>query len=142
LFTDGKSSICVLSSHSGNQEGKYNSSCWLLSIGCYRSSHILFTVLQFSNLTVAKQLRLVYKNDKKWSLVPVRIYISILMNSRICSLMIVKLSYQMWGKYVVTEQHSQATQHLSECICTASIVRLEDQPGRQSVIGESSTASS
>jgi hypothetical protein len=51
---------------------------------------------------------------------------------------------QARGKSVVAQQRSQVTQHLSGSNHIAVIVRLKqkDRPGRQSLIGESSTTSS
>jgi hypothetical protein len=44
---------------------------------------------------------------------------------------------QACGTSTVTRQHSQVTQHLSASKHIAAVFRLKDQPGRQSIIGES-----
>jgi hypothetical protein len=49
---------------------------------------------------------------------------------------------QTCGKSIVKQQCSQVTQHLNGSKHIAAIVCLKDQPGRQSLISESSAASS
>jgi hypothetical protein len=58
--------------------GKLNHYYWVLRISRCRPSHSLFTVLQFSNWTLAMHVTLVWKNGKI---------------SRLCSLLMVKFSF-------------------------------------------------
>jgi hypothetical protein len=48
---------------------------------------------------------------------------------------------QACRKSVVKQQHSQVTQHLSRSKHIATVAHLKDQPGMQSVIGETFAAS-
>lgn len=84
LLTDRESPITGLSDLSGNREISYNCCCLVLGISHCRSSQSFFSVQHFSNWTVVKWMKLVYKMEKMKLVI-----------SRVCACLMVKFSF-MW----------------------------------------------
>jgi hypothetical protein len=117
--------ICVLVGQSRNQKSSYNHCYWVTNTGCYRSLWRLFIVLQFPNLTVVKQLRFVYKNQKRNSSSSSHFchYVSEFKGVLTSDGKV--LFCQACGQSIAMQQYSQVTQHTSASKHIAFVVGLK-----------------